>query len=119
MLRVTPMPLAARARYETSLAEARALAADGNISDTWVRLQAAHILSQPWWGLHVHTHWRMLLLALRTRDRREISGQLMRLVVAGPGSATGRYPRGNTGRADVPATRPMPVPDDLAALLGP
>ncbi len=119
MLRVTPMPPAARARYDTSLAEARALAADGNISAAWVRLQTAHILSQRWWRLHVHTHWRMLVLALRTRDRREITGQLARLVVAGPGSATGRYPTGNTGRANVPATRPMPVPDDLAALLGP
>ena len=37
--------------------------------------------------------------------------------MAGPGSATGRYPLGNTGRANVSATKPMPIPDDLAELL--
>ena len=45
------------------------------------------------------------------------SCQLARIIVAGPGTATGRYPLGNTGRADVPATKPMPVPADLADLL--
>jgi hypothetical protein len=59
----------------------------------------------------------MLGVAWRERDRREVTGQLVRLVVAGPGSATGRYPVGNSGRARVPATLPMPLPDDLAALL--
>jgi hypothetical protein len=39
------------------------------------------------------------------------------MIVAGPGSATGRDPLGNTGRAKVPATEPMPLPDDLTALL--
>ena len=113
------MRAAARARYESSLAEAGALIADGRNSEAWLRLETAHILSQPWWRIHVRTHWRMLRLAVHDRDRREITGQLMRVVVAGPGSATGRYPSGNTGRADVPATQPMPVPDDLAALLVP
>ncbi|MGW5251160.1 DUF3703 domain-containing protein [Streptomyces sp. NPDC004129] len=36
----------------------------------------------------------------------------MRLAVAAPGSAAGKYPDGNTGRV----TTPMPIPDDLAAL---
>jgi hypothetical protein len=61
----------------------------------------------------------MLRLAIRTRAPREIGGQVVRTVVAGPGSALGRYPLGNTGRADVPATRPMPIPEDLSQLLGP
>ena len=59
----------------------------------------------------------MLVVGWRTRDRAEIGGQILRLVVAGPGSLTGSYPEGNTGRADVPATQPMPVPDDLRVLL--
>ena len=42
----------------------------------------------------------MLRLAMRTRNRREVTGQLLRLVVAGPGSASGRHPKGNTGRWD-------------------
>jgi len=59
----------------------------------------------------------MLGCALRRRRPHEIVGQVLRLVVAGPGSWTGRYPVGNTGGADVSAFQPMPVPDDLRAVL--
>jgi len=68
-------------------------------------------------GPHVRTHAAMLRFALRHRDGREIVGQLVRLVVAAPGSVTGRYPVGNTGGADVSALKSMPIPDDLQAVL--
>jgi hypothetical protein len=66
---------------------------------------------------HVRTHVAMLGAALRRRDRREIVGQVVRLLVAAPGSWTGRYPVGNTGGADVSALRPMPIPADLQVFL--
>jgi hypothetical protein len=59
----------------------------------------------------------MLHYAVRHRDRREILGQVVRTLVAAPGSATRLYPLGNTGGADVSATAPMPIPDDLAGIL--
>jgi hypothetical protein len=59
----------------------------------------------------------MLGAAVRRRDWHEIVGQLIRLVVAAPGSWTGRYPVGNTGGADVSALQSMPIPDDLQAFL--
>jgi len=74
-------------------------------------------LSQPWAWPHTRVHAAMLRAAWRERDRREAFGQLVRLVVAAPGSVSGRYPAGNTGRASVPLTAPMPLPADLAALL--
>jgi hypothetical protein len=46
-----------------------------------------------------------------------VLGQLVRLVVAAPGSAAGKYPDGNTGRTRAGLTTPMPIPGDLAALL--
>ena len=88
-------------------------------SEARALLETAHILSQPWALAHTRVHWRMLTLALRTHDRREAFGQVVRLVVAGPGSLSGRYPVGNTGRAGVGLTDPMPVPDDIATLLEP
>lgn len=97
--------------------EARAHAASGNTLAVWRHLGRAHIVSQPLAGLHVRTHYRMLIQGARERRRREVLGQLLRIVVAGPASLAGRYPVGNTGGADVPATRPMPVPGDLAAVL--
>ena len=62
---------------------------------------------------HVRTHAAMFTSALRRRDRHELVGQLFRIIVAAPGSMTGKYPVGNTGGADVSAFRPMPIPDDL------
>jgi hypothetical protein len=59
----------------------------------------------------------MLGYGLRRRDRREIIGQVVRLMVAAPGTWTGRYPIGNTGGADVSAVRPMSIPDDLQVVL--
>jgi hypothetical protein len=86
-------------------------------SAEWDHLERAHILSQPLAMSHVRTHVAMLRYGIRRRDRREITGQLIRLLVAGPGSAIRRYPLGNTGGANVSAVTPMPIPSDLQAVL--
>lgn len=39
------------------------------------------------------------------------------MIVAAPGSLSGRYPVGNTGRVDAGLMTPMPLPADLAALM--
>jgi hypothetical protein len=83
----------------------------------WRHLERAHILSQPSAWLHIRTHGAMFGAALRRRDRHEVVGQVFRLLVAGPGSMTGRYPVGNTGGANVSAFEPMPIPDDLQVYL--
>jgi len=89
----------------------------GDVAAEWHHLERAHILSQPMAGPHVRTHVSMLGYGFRRRDRREIIGQVVRLMVAPPGTWTGRYPIGNTGGADVSAVRPMPIPDDLQVVL--
>jgi hypothetical protein len=96
---------------------ARAARGDGDARREWSHLERAHILSQPMAGAHVRTHAAMLGAAVRRRDRREIVGQVFRIVVAGPGSLMGRYPVGNTGGADVSAFKPMDIPSDLRAFL--
>jgi hypothetical protein len=116
-MRSTKTRLSAEVREAIS----RELAAAATAHDgtgRWRALERAHILSQPWPWPHTVVHWRMLRLALRQRDRREAIGQVVRLLVAAPGSAAGRYPVGNTGRSAVGLLQPMPMPDDLAAILG-
>jgi hypothetical protein len=98
-------------------AAARSARAREDEAEEWRHLERAHILSQPMAGPHVRTHLAMLGFGVRHRRGREVLGQAVRLIVAGPGSWTGRYPMGNTGGADVSALRPMPVPDDLRAIL--
>ena len=89
----------------------------GDASEEWRHLERAHILSQPLAGRHLRTHGAMLAASVRRRDGREIAGQLLRLLLAVPGSISGRYPVGNTGGADVSAFSPMAVPEDLRPLL--
>lgn len=101
--------------YAAELAAARDAAKP--MPARWQAIERAHILSQPWPRPHVRTHAVMLRLAVRDRDLYEALGQIVRLIAAGPASAAGEYPTGNTGRARVPIKAPMPVPDDLAALL--
>jgi hypothetical protein len=112
-----PMPAAVADRLSDDLAAARAAVEVRDVGRAWKLLEEAHVLSQPWARPHIRVHAAMLALGWRIRDRREVLGQLLRIMVAGPGSFTGRYPEGNTGRASVPATRPMPVPDELRILL--
>jgi hypothetical protein len=89
----------------------------GDLAGEWGHLERAHILSQPMVVPHIRTHLAMVSCGFRRHDGREVSGQLLRLLLAGPGSITGRYPVGNTGGADVSPFRPMPVPEDLRAVL--
>jgi hypothetical protein len=106
-----------RAAWAVELDAARAARTNGDTSAEWTHLERAHILSQPMAGPHVRTHVAMFAAALRRRDRHELVGQLFRIIVAAPGSMTGKYPVGNTGGADVSPFAPMPVPDDLRQLL--
>jgi hypothetical protein len=98
------------------LRTARAAQHDGDVRCVWYHLERAHVLSQPSVVLHVLVHWRMLVLAITTFDVREIFGQAVRLVVAGPGSALGRYPVGNVGTTRVGLLTPMPIAAELARL---
>ncbi|MEE1805403.1 DUF3703 domain-containing protein [Streptomyces sp. BE133] len=109
-----PMPAGVRTTYTAEMTAARTTS---DPAGRWNHLERAHILSQPWPWPHTRNHIAMLGLALRQHDRREALGQVIRIIVAAPGSALGRYPEGNTGRANVPLTQPMPLPDDLAAIL--
>src|SRR3954466_12904407 len=102
-------------REERSAAQAARSA--GDAQSEWSHLERAHILSQPMAMPHVRTHVSMLRYGIRHRDTREIAGQLIRLVVAAPGTWTGRYPVGNTGGANVSALMPMSIPADLQAVL--
>jgi uncharacterized membrane protein len=108
-----------RSAWSKERSAARDARARGDAADEWRHLERAHVLSQPVASLHLRTHLAMLAAGFRRRDRHEVVGQLLRLIVAGPGSMTGRYPVGNTGGANVSALTPMPIPDDLVPFFVP
>jgi hypothetical protein len=119
LLRITMKlraPNPTRSMLDDELAAARHAFGSGH--DGWRHLERAHVLSQPWAFDHVRVHAAMLRRGWHERDRVEVRGQLLRLVVAGPGSLVNRYPIGNNGRARVSATMPMPITDhDVRAAL--
>ena len=108
---------AIRKTINRKLTEAREARMFKDFDGCWTLLEDAHVLSQPWAWMHLRVHGSMFVAAVMQRDVREIRGQLSRIAVAGPGSLSGRYPTGNTGRARVPATQPMPIAGDLAEVL--
>ena len=110
-------PTTLRLAWAAERERARGARRDGDRASEWHHLERAHILSQPMAWPHLRTHAAMLGVAWRRRDRHEIAGQVVRLLLAAPGSLTGRYPLGNTGGADISAFQPMPVPADLRPLL--
>jgi hypothetical protein len=55
----------------------------------------------------------MLRYALVQRDWREVAGQVLRLALAPIGAVIKQIPIGNTGRSNVSAFQPMPIPEDL------
>ncbi len=59
----------------------------------------------------------MLSWAVRQNDRREVFGQLFRIVGASTKTAIGLIPEGNTGGSNVSPFRRLPVPPDLAATI--
>ena len=115
-LRRNRLPEALGQQLNTLIADAKKMRAL-DTEAAWAHLEDAHVLSQPWIRPHVRVHVAMLGLGWSQRDRGEVIGQLARLIVAGPGSATGRYPVGNIGRATVSAFEPMPIRADLARAL--
>ena len=106
-----------RTHINNCFVEAREARHQRDWIQSWSLLETAHILSQPWAWMHVRVHGSMFVTAIVQRDVREVRGQLSRIAVAGPGSLSGRYPTGNTGRARVRATQPMPITGELAEVL--
>ena len=107
---------ALRAAFEAEMARARQDYAARDFGSCFGHLERAHILGQRNYWPHVRSHWWMLKTGWKIADRREVRGQIVR-ILGSAGSILGLVPVGNTGRADVSAIQPMPIPEDLAILL--
>lgn len=98
--------------FELEMQEAKAFYEDNRYEQSFYHLERAHILGQRNYRPHVLSHWWMLKVGWKTRDVKEVFGQLLR-IVGSAGSLVGVVPVGNTGGANVSPTKPMPIPDDL------
>ena len=105
------------AAFEAALSEAKHRLAEGDAAAALQALERAHVLGQTDLGPHLRAHLRMLHVGFRSSNWREVRGQIMRIALVPIGHLFGRLPRGNTGRSNVSAFTPMPIPPDVERLL--
>lgn len=103
--------------FRNEMVTAKTAVLRGQYDLAFKHLERAHILGQRSFITHWTSHWWMLKVGWMRRDRREILGQLARLIAVVPGYLIGWVPKGNTGGADVSPLKPMAIPSDLAPLL--
>jgi len=106
-----------RAAFRESLKSAKSHYANREYEAAFASLETAHILGQQFLLPHIVVHIWMLRVGAARRDKREIIGQITRLMATVPGFILGWVPFGNTGGANVSALKPMPVPDALSKLV--
>ena len=117
MLLVMANSASRRAAYRVERADARRCFAREDIVEGWRHLERAHILAQPDPIAHVGSHLAMLRRGVIDRDAREVVGQALRAMLAGPASLAGRIPTGNDGRSRTKLSEQTPIPSDLERFL--
>lgn len=85
----------------------------GNLGKAWTHLERAHIIGQSYPYAHTLVHWKMLQFGFRIKNRREIIGQIPRLLVGGVKSFVGKVPVGNPGGANVPPLKSFEISVEL------
>lgn len=113
----TIMPLALKPFYKQELTNAANTFTKGQLQQSWQHLERAHILGQPYPIAHSFVHWKMLQFGIKTKNTKEIIGQIPRLFVGGVKSFVGNIPVGNTGGSNVPPLQPMEIPEDLLKII--
>jgi hypothetical protein len=91
--------------------------ATGQRDQAFRHLERAHVLGQSSTVQHVRTHWHMFVWGICSKSFREALGQVVRMFGAATKTAIGLVPSGNTGGSNVSPFKPLPVPQDLAAIL--
>lgn len=103
--------------FENEIESAKKFMAKYEYASAFNHLERAHILGQSYVIPHTRTHILMLIVGIKTRNIKEIWGQLIRIPAGIIGSTVGILPHGNTGGANVSALLKMEIPNDLKELL--
>ena len=107
------MPKKLKPYFDQELKEYDRYLKSGGLQLAWHHLERAHIIGQAYPYHHSYAHWKMLLFGFRIKDSKEIIGQIPRLLVGGVKSFVGKIPVGNTGGANVPPLKPLPIDGEL------
>ncbi|PHR15062.1 MAG: hypothetical protein COA40_02665 [Aequorivita sp.] len=112
----TSLPKGLKPFYEIELEKYREEYKSGNLAAAWNHLERAHILGQRYPYAHTFVHWKMLQFGIAIKSKKEIVGQVPRLVFGGVKSFVGKVPVGNPGGANVPPLKPFPIEKELTEI---
>ena len=115
----TLIPAKLKLHFYQEIEEARKAFESRNLQKSWIHLERAHILGQAYPFEHSLAHWEMLKFGFRIKSKKEVRGQILRLVFGGIKSFVGKIPEGNTGGANVHPLQPMQIPLELEEILKP
>ncbi|MEQ6122635.1 DUF3703 domain-containing protein [Pseudotenacibaculum sp. MALMAid0570] len=113
----TKIPKHIKQAYNEELKQYSFCLENEQFGNAWFHLERSHIIGQSYLVEHTYSHWLMLKFGFRQKDTREVFGQIIRLLVGGWKSFINHVPLGNTGGANVPPLKRMPIPNDIEKLL--
>ncbi|MFD1552566.1 hypothetical protein DNU06_15650 [Putridiphycobacter roseus] len=112
----TRLPQSLKSYFEEELNDYKHMLAQGQLKSAWNHLERAHIIGQRYPFAHSFIHWKMLGFGFKIKNRKEILGQIPRLVFGGVKSFVGKVPVGNPGGANVPPLKSFPIDKELQAV---
>ena len=113
----TKMPKHLKQAYNEELKHYSFYLENKQYTNAWYHLERSHIIGQSYPIEHTYSHWLMLKFGFRQKDTKEVFGQIIRLLVGGWKSFINHVPLGNTGGANVPPLKRMPIPNDIEKVL--
>jgi len=105
-----------KAAYNLELDEAMRCYTVNELDSAFYHLERAHILGQRFIIPHTKSHWWMLKIGIKNQDFKQVFGQITRMIASVIFSKIW-VPLGNTGGVNVNPMKPMPIPQDLKAIL--
>lgn len=99
--------------FQNELLNYKASLNKGDLQAAWKYLERAHILGQRYPYHHSLVHWKMLQFGIMIKSKKEVIGQIPRLIFGGIKSFVGKIPVGNPGGSNVPPLKPFPIEKEL------
>ena len=112
----TTIPKKLKPFFLAELKEYKSEMQKDNLQKAWQHLEKAHLIGQAYPYEHSYVHWKMLLFGIHIKNGKEILGQIPRLIFGGVKSFVGTIPVGNTGGANVPPLRPLPISEEIQVI---
>lgn len=109
----TSMPSALKPYFERELNAYHDALENGDLQQAWRHLERAHVIGQAYPLKHSYVHWKMLQFGILIKSLKEIIGQIPRLLVGGVKSFVGKIPVGNTGGANIPPLKTLPIEPEI------